>query len=1490
MTGSNDPTSAAEAIAQAGLPRIHEYTADAHVAEKLNAAGYNPAAYQAVLTAFHDLEPKGGGVDFAHGNTKDRQSAQILQMKLRDYEATSQPDTQPKPLELTEQYLAPKYQPSLFDRLYNQSRRAPDEATRAELAKLSPDAILDFHATLCSRLVGEYEASGQRHRAAPLPDVIHCTALIGMVDQEVERRIGAAFPHLSAKEAYWAKLVLYTEVQDRKFGELQELADTIAKHSGPRLAATVDYAGKLIATLNSDGDVLAFARLAKDTAQFAQLGYTIYPTEFPRRMFSIFEGAWGTSKDQFFEETIQKLYRDPRRYQEQFGFINQVAAALAVEPGTVGGQWARVQLGAAKNRAEQNLLAQIERADPWLYDRDTPEAVSRYAPQVKPHLVALYQEYLAHTAQYLSPEDAAAIRDRELQMMAGRLYRGLPYVQRQEYAQQFLTEYKRAEDPLLDTLLHAIDRRDLTSAMGVIRDHGLQTFLAEARSAGLAERDIDFTHQLLGEVRQYLDTDHALTAADTHYLVDVMRGSRSLQTADIRAALEHLQSAELANLSADHVLAALGLQEREARLLLTIEVSRALTLGGSERRAFAEYERLVNSLDLTDVSSRTAMIIYHQLLSFGEAGGHGLAHYRERDWELNWGRILQAPNMLALRDAYFHAWEAEGVTLTQRITAVRTLSERLTEFANKTVREPSANWFGSNQEVALYLSPLVERVMTELAHLEVDQGSIDDLKMLHELTGVFEDRRLSSRLRAELETKIVRLMTFEQATAYLQELLDGGSFPVQAIDWYQEHHIQTPAQLERATALMNRYFDQIHDKGEARLTAAAGLDYVFENFLTKHSQEVFDAALESQHDDTKLRTLLARLWYDTYMRGGSAAPYQLKIPTDRNGLPEVTLEGGAQHKFVPFESFVDSFYAKLSQGEVDVLLRKMLISDEGVLMTPEGRDRLHHLLVSQIAQTPDDGGLRDLIDRVVSVGLNVVDPAKLYQPIAGILRARLFLAPTQPGSNDGAARYIHTEYAKRLRDALESSRDSVARAETTFRRQQAMAEYERYRQYITDNMPSLRDIERVLLFNPTGSTQSAIAGALQTMEDAKTRVTSLVGMPERQVEAQTMEPVQVVMEFSRNMGAVGVRFLQLLGQYVDVPDRYQAQFDEVYDQVRGQLKFTAYQTLQREATKPDATPELKAFWQNLQSLSPTVAGGSLMTVYRAQMKDGNQKIVKVLNPNAEEFVRQNIADTRAVIGALQARKRRPEQELAGALVNDLEEWLVEDITTTSYEANNAVFEQINNGVVVSTSGGRFVTIASPATTQTGTKYVKIEDVVEGKNLSEVLNQEGPEAARPYVEAAIKSVTHQAETPSADGVARVHSDVHIGNIRIGDDGKLYWIDRGYYLEMSSAEMAIIKPLLEGRFDPMAGMQAVGYLLDLPENRHLTQQMDPLTLMGQIAQSAITAKASGQSDLAVANSVLLSLKEQGFHIPIRFSLFFKNVRAEAKMAERVGLRYL
>ena len=398
---------------------------------------------------------------------------------------------------------------------------------------------------------------------------------------------------------------------------------------------------------------------------------------------------------------------------------------------------------------------------------------------------------------------------------------------------------------------------------------------------------------------------------------------------------------------------------------------------------------------------------------------------------------------------------------------------------------------GINEYQAAFLSPLIIPITESISGTSYNSESIEDLREVHELIGFFDDRRSTARLRLQLELKMLKLMDFEQATDFIRELNTKGSVNFEVVDHYQEYFVRTPQQLEQAQQVLDEVLESTTQEGDEKLSAVAGFDSLFEYFLTEHSVEFLEAAVEARNDDTKLRKLLAEHWYEQYA-GSSSRPYRVDLPEFGSQKP-IELTGGARHMFVSFEDFVNMFYSQVSQGEIDLMLRKVLISREGVLMTDEGKRDLHSMLMTEVLAEDENGELRNLLSEITRVGLDVIDPAQLYEPISALLRKNVLVKPQTPGSNEDAAGVLVEKRNKQVQEQIDLYQSSVQRSETQWERQENYRKYleakARYERYKTDTQQMLN----LLAFSPEVTLEKRgdlVTRAVHSIDAAKDHLNS----------------------------------------------------------------------------------------------------------------------------------------------------------------------------------------------------------------------------------------------------------------------------------------------------------------------------------------------------------------------------------------------------------------
>lgn len=374
--------------------------------------------------------------------------------------------------------------------------------------------------------------------------------------------------------------------------------------------------------------------------------------------------------------------------------------------------------------------------------------------------------------------------------------------------------------------------------------------------------------------------------------------------------------------------------------------------------------------------------------------------------------------------------------------------------------------------------------------------------------------------------------------------------------------------------------------------------------------------------------------------------------------------------------------------------------------------------------------------------------------------------------------------------------------------------------------------------------------------------------PIRRLTGETLPPLSapvgsaaLIREIASKLGSPGVRFLQILGQFIDISG-YEAEFSEVYDSLRGQTKLTAWLLLKRE---------WPALASEIAELGEPVGGGSLMTTFRATATDGKQEVVKVLNPNALyhlEIVYRMLGVTFKVL----AEQKGGGYALAQNALENIKAWIAQDIRFEGFLEKDSRFFEQNNGW--STAGARY-RIKVPHSRGPDNRYFKREEYVEGLNLTqmEALSAQGHD-----VKGIVSLLVRNYWKQMREGL--VHSDVHPGNFRVTAENEVAILDRNFFIELDERDQVFIQVLWTsgGDAERLAGA-LVDYLAIPPSEfrDNLADQIDALLKSGRGAWEKV-------------QSLVLILKEKGVTVPLKWTLLLKNTNALNRLAQQASFANL
>lgn len=349
---------------------------------------------------------------------------------------------------------------------------------------------------------------------------------------------------------------------------------------------------------------------------------------------------------------------------------------------------------------------------------------------------------------------------------------------------------------------------------------------------------------------------------------------------------------------------------------------------------------------------------------------------------------------------------------------------------------------------------------------------------------------------------------------------------------------------------------------------------------------------------------------------------------------------------VPFEEVMARLY-RMSDIERYFLLRKLLGGEDGVLNSVDNRRRFFSNFIKNYVNRKDKGSddaMGQVVDHVMGALLDSAPQDELYYMLNQLLVGRISIPP-RSGKADN--RGLHVEdLVNSLVDEMEAREFFLERPKTHLARALLKEEIRergwedeedwegdtetheddrsRKKEREDDEEIGLwdRDEERghgegladddsskeKVGFTP--EVRQVIRDAIRKRlmwyirgvpPDAKKRDSTkeenmweLIPPDLRQKQDGEMDDLGLILESAQRLGAPGVRFLQLLGQTIDLPEEQREKFLTVYDTIKGQSKLTAWETIN------EVLPE---YAQRIRKIKMRLGGGSLYTVYEVEIDD-----------------------------------------------------------------------------------------------------------------------------------------------------------------------------------------------------------------------------------------------------------------------------------------------
>ena len=509
------------------------------------------------------------------------------------------------------------------------------------------------------------------------------------------------------------------------------------------------------------------------------------------------------------------------------------------------------------------------------------------------------------------------------------------------------------------------------------------------------------------------------------------------------------------------------------------------------------------------------------------------------------------------------------------------------------------------------------------------------------------------------------------------------------------------------------------------------------------------------------------------------------------------------------------------------LVKKLLVDSRAIQQPSERRNILSALLERTVKNKKGQEGLATLLTDTANAAADVKDWELLFYSLSPTLADNLLVPPAERVSWVKVAESQHVLDLNRIKglDRIGSLPKTANNSPWSFQKQYLAVSEDKLRQW------------------------------LQTKE----------GLSETSHESYS--PLELIVDIAQRTGSFGVRFLQLMPQFLAVPADYERSFNRLYDKVRGQSKLTAISVMEREW--PD-------MWQYIERVGQRLGGGSLMTVYEVTMKTGEKRAIRVRNPNIVYHLEMTRDFIKAVVAEMKKRRQLTPEAAAQleTVIGFVDEWIRRDMDFEGFLEADAKFKETNENY---TRQGLNRKIHVPKSEGPTSNYFQVEELIEGgHNLTEwnELVAEGCDI-KEVIALIVSNAMHQLEA------GQLHGDVHIGNYRVMPDGNVAILDRTFYLDLDGDEKSIISSLLTGNIELAKIFSYISKLLPAEKVSNMPQVIRSLTTLG--------GQFAG-GDFVGVNRSLVEMRQAGVQVPLKITLLLRNINNLRLLSEKAGFTSL
>jgi len=505
-------------------------------------------------------------------------------------------------------------------------------------------------------------------------------------------------------------------------------------------------------------------------------------------------------------------------------------------------------------------------------------------------------------------------------------------------------------------------------------------------------------------------------------------------------------------------------------------------------------------------------------------------------------------------------------------------------------RETLDNYYGANSSEMLLLRPVIE---AKLAVLSVyvqsfPAGTWKEIENAYYfLNRFYPPGRKKRELLTNIRHRLIKEGSFDNVYVFVSSEIAYGNFD--ALYYFRQERVDTEAEYEQFQKLLNVYEQDKSLDGKLALGGFMALDKMLDDLKISDKQALNFMEALVKGDDAYLASVIVET-INKARREASRTNIETKDRTTVERVDDwmTRLYSMTQlERFIFFQRLLSKYSSVYFQRDSLEKLSSWILDKVSDIKSEEAR-LMKNILVSFLSNV-DSSELSLFLSKVLSENTLMGEPTyahrdvviRWFEQFQGVeldIRLREWLPSYKRYMNEIFPSLERLAMLDRLLSQSRKGSEDWKSYTADIKKLREFAKYrkyyptnwteqgEKFLEFVRDNPSYIPEAEIVTIYGNFNPGESSIhpevrrlqgqEGDIYAMANKRLNLTPISGA----TKEQSIHLGRFIATAGQALGALGVRFLQVFGQYYDIPKDYQKEFGNVYDNASTLVKSNLFQS------------------------------------------------------------------------------------------------------------------------------------------------------------------------------------------------------------------------------------------------------------------------------------------------------------------------------------------